>query len=192
VHEVWEHLVVHPRGDRPAPEARGRAAVGVDRGPAAKGVTGSYQSWHLCQSPESRRGLADGPHRPTSGAHPKTGAIVGSVPRGPCADKQRVRGRTAPSVPTKSVVPLIRCADLRWTQIVEARFALMGKVCAHSRYRRIAVAGFNMNEWIKAWPERSEKQVERMAFVPPAPTGSAGHCQARSAIARHSLRALSS
>ena len=26
-------------------------------------------------------------------------------------------------VPTKSVVPLIRCADLRWTQVIEARFA---------------------------------------------------------------------
>lgn len=47
-------------------------------------------------------------------------------------------------------------------------------------------------EWIKAWPERSEEQVERMTFVPPAPTGSAGHRQARAAIARHSLRALSS
>ena len=42
-----------------------------------------------------------------------TGAIVGSVHRGPCADKQRVMGRTAPPVPTTSVVPLIRCADLR-------------------------------------------------------------------------------
>jgi len=38
VHEVREHLVVHPRRNRPAPEARGRAAVGVDRGPAAKGI----------------------------------------------------------------------------------------------------------------------------------------------------------
>src|SRR5438067_2201613 len=59
----------------------------------------------------------------------KVGAIVGSLHRGPCADKQRVRGRTAPPVPTTSVVPLIRCADLRCTQVIEARFALTGKVC---------------------------------------------------------------
>src|SRR5260221_1426730 len=59
----------------------------------------------------------------------KAGAIVGSVHRGPCADKQRVKGRTAPPVPTTSVVPLIRCADLRCTQVIEARFALTGKVC---------------------------------------------------------------
>src|SRR5436190_17949472 len=39
VHEIPEHLVLHPRGHRPAPEARGRAAVGVDRRSAAKGVT---------------------------------------------------------------------------------------------------------------------------------------------------------
>src|SRR6266540_3899614 len=41
VHEVPERLVVHPRGHRAAPEARGRAAVGVDRRSAAKGVTDS-------------------------------------------------------------------------------------------------------------------------------------------------------
>ena len=29
VHEIPKHLVVHPRSDRPAAEARGRAAVGV-------------------------------------------------------------------------------------------------------------------------------------------------------------------
>src|SRR5690348_9381838 len=46
------------------------------------------------------------------------------------------KGRTAPPVPTTRVVPLIRCADLRCTQVIEARFALTGKVCAHSRYRR--------------------------------------------------------
>src|SRR5947208_12983999 len=59
----------------------------------------------------------------------KAGAIVGSVHRGPCADKQRLRGRTAPPVPTTSVVPLIRCADLRCTQVIQAHFALTGKVC---------------------------------------------------------------
>ena len=37
-------------------------------------------------------------------------------------------GRTAPPVPTTTVVPLIRCADLRCTQ-EEARFALTGEVC---------------------------------------------------------------
>src|SRR6266404_6257549 len=39
VHEVREHLVLHPRGHRPAPEARRAAAVGMDLRPAAKGVT---------------------------------------------------------------------------------------------------------------------------------------------------------
>jgi hypothetical protein len=29
-----------------------------------------------------------------------------------------------------------RCADLRCTQVIEARFAVTGKVCTHSRYRR--------------------------------------------------------
>jgi hypothetical protein len=38
-----------------------------------------------------------------------------------------VRGRTAPPVPTTSVVPLIRCADLRCTQVIEARFAPDGQ-----------------------------------------------------------------
>jgi hypothetical protein len=42
----------------------------------------------------------------------KAGAIVGSVHRGPCADKQRVKGRTAPPVPTTLVVPLIRISFL--------------------------------------------------------------------------------
>src|SRR6266446_10915090 len=49
----------------------------------------------------------------------KAGAIVGLVHREPCADKQRVKGRTAPPVPTTPVVPLIRCADLRFTQGIE-------------------------------------------------------------------------
>src|SRR5436190_2250243 len=65
----------------------------------------------------------------------KVGAIVGSLHRGPCADKQRVRGRTAPPVPTTSVVPLIRCADLRCTQVLRRALSQTGKVCAHSRYR---------------------------------------------------------
>src|SRR5207245_10480593 len=39
VHEVQEHLVLHPRGHRAAAEARGRAAVGVDRRSAATGRT---------------------------------------------------------------------------------------------------------------------------------------------------------
>jgi hypothetical protein len=50
-----------------------------------------------------------------------------SVHREPCADKQRVRGRTAPPVPTTSVVPLIRCADLRCTQVIDAHFAPNGQ-----------------------------------------------------------------
>jgi hypothetical protein len=66
VHEVRDKLVLHPRGHRPAVEARGRTAVGVDRGPAAKAMTDPVYPGHLCQSPESRRGLADGP-RATGG-----------------------------------------------------------------------------------------------------------------------------
>ena len=50
-------------------------------------------------------------------------------------------GHTAPPVPTTSVVPLIRCAGLRCTQVIEARFASTGKVCAHSRYRRMRLRG---------------------------------------------------
>jgi hypothetical protein len=41
VHEVQERLVLHPRGDRPDAEARGRAAVRVDRRSAAKKVMDS-------------------------------------------------------------------------------------------------------------------------------------------------------
>src|SRR5690348_10967404 len=73
----------------------------------------------------------------------KAGAIVGSVHREPCADKQRVRGRTAPPVPTTSVVPLIRCADLRCTQVIEGALCLDGQSVPHSRYRRVEVAWFH-------------------------------------------------
>src|SRR5262249_32188203 len=38
VHEVRQHDVIHPRGDRAAAEARGRAAVGVERGPTSDAV----------------------------------------------------------------------------------------------------------------------------------------------------------
>jgi hypothetical protein len=41
VHEIQEHLVLHPRGHRAAAGARGRAAVGVDRRSAAKTMTDS-------------------------------------------------------------------------------------------------------------------------------------------------------
>jgi hypothetical protein len=54
--------------------------------------------------------------------------------------------RTAPPVPTTSMVPLIRCADLRCTQVIEAHSALTGKVCAHSRYRRRKLVGLIMHE----------------------------------------------
>src|SRR6266702_6487292 len=49
----------------------------------------------------------------------KAGAIVGSVHRGPCADKQRVKGANRTARPNHAVVPLIRCADLRYTQVIE-------------------------------------------------------------------------
>jgi hypothetical protein len=89
----------------------------------------------------------------------KAGAIVGSVDREPCADKQRVRGRTAPPVPTTSVVPLIRCADLRCTQVTEARFAPDGQSVPHSRYRRIKWSDQTINE-----------AVARTKCGPPAPS----------------------
>ena len=43
--------------------------------------------------------------------------IVGSVVLRPCADKQRLIGRTALPVPTTTVVPLVRCIRRRSTQI---------------------------------------------------------------------------
>ena len=94
----------------------------------------------------------------------KAGAIVGSVHRGPCADKQRVKGRTAPPAPTTSVVPLIRCADLRCTQVIEARFAPDGQSVPHNRYRRRKLVGLNHqrgsgpNEVRATCSERSEEQ----------------------------------
>ena len=99
----------------------------------------------------------------------KAGAIVGSVHRGPCADKQRVTGRTAPPVPTTSVVPLIRCADLRCTQVIDARFAPNGQSVPHNRYRRMKVARFHHrriktrdpNEVRVTRSERSEEQSKR-------------------------------
>jgi hypothetical protein len=39
VHEVQEGLVIHPRGHRAAAAAGGGAALGMERGPAAKAVT---------------------------------------------------------------------------------------------------------------------------------------------------------
>jgi hypothetical protein len=115
----------------------------------------------------------------------KAGAIVGSAHRGPCADKQRVRGRTAPPVPTTSVVPLIRCADLRCTQVTEARFAPDGQSVPHSRYRRIELVGFNHqrgsgpNEVRATCSERSEEQSKRLLPDPLAPTRAASHLLGR-------------
>src|SRR5260221_14666988 len=84
----------------------------------------------------------------------KAGAIVGSVHRGPCADKQRGKGRTAPPVPTTRVVPLIRCADLRCTQVIEARFALTGKVCLTAATAGSVGQWFIINE-----PRRDPNEV---------------------------------
>jgi hypothetical protein len=39
------------------------------------------------------------------------------------------KGANRTACPDHAVVPLIRCADLRYTQVIEARFALTGKVC---------------------------------------------------------------
>jgi hypothetical protein len=74
-------------------------------------------------------------------------------------------------VPTTIVVPLIRCADLRCTQVIEARSALTGKVCAHSRYRRIKLVGLNHqrgsgpNEVRATCSERSEEQSKGYFWI---------------------------
>jgi hypothetical protein len=87
----------------------------------------------------------------------KAGAIVGSVHRGPCADKQRVRGRTAPPVPTTSVVPRIRCADLRCTQVLEAHFAPNGQSVRSQPLPQDKVGRIKSST--RQWPERSEGQA---------------------------------
>jgi len=71
VHEVQEHLVPHPRGHRAAVEARGGAAVGMDRRSAAKGVMDPAQG-DLRRSP-----MTVGPRRPTSSARPFDGTTGG-------------------------------------------------------------------------------------------------------------------
>jgi hypothetical protein len=73
VHEIQEYLVLHPRGHRAAPEARGRAADGVDRRSAAKGVTES------ASGQPSRSPMAVGPHRLTTAPVRSTGRPAGGV-----------------------------------------------------------------------------------------------------------------
>jgi hypothetical protein len=83
VHEVQEGLVLHPRGHRAAAEARGRAAVGVDRRSAAKGVTdpapgdlrGRRWPW----------GLAVRPLAPVRSTERPTGEVIPATRR-ECAD----------------------------------------------------------------------------------------------------------
>ena len=78
VHEVQEHLVLHPRGHRPAAEARGRAAVGMDRRSAAKGVTDLYHEERPPVLGNLRRSpMHVGPRRPTSSARPFDGTTGG-------------------------------------------------------------------------------------------------------------------
>jgi len=60
VHEVQEGLVLHPRGGRPAPEARGGAAVGMDRRSAAKDVTDPVPGGHRRPGQPSRLPMAVG------------------------------------------------------------------------------------------------------------------------------------
>ena len=114
----------------------------------------------------------------------KAGAIVGSVHRGPCADKQRVRGRTAPPVPTTSVVPLIRCADLRCTQVIDARFAPDGQSARSQPLPQDGVGrikpsneGRDPNEVRVTCSERSEEQSK--GLDPLAPTRAASHLLGR-------------
>jgi hypothetical protein len=78
VHEVRERLVLHPRGHRAAAEARGRAAVGVDRRSAAKGVTDLYHEERPPVLGNLRRSpMHVGPRRPTSSARPFDGTTGG-------------------------------------------------------------------------------------------------------------------
>jgi hypothetical protein len=74
-------------------------------------------------------------------------------------------GRTAPPVPTTSVVPLIRCADLRCTQVIDARFAPDGQ-SVHSQplpqdqveWFIISESSSGPNEVRVTCSERSEEQ----------------------------------
>jgi hypothetical protein len=107
----------------------------------------------------------------------RAGAIVGSVDRGPCADKQRVRGRTAPPVPTTSVVPLIRCADLRCTQVIEGALCLNGQSVRsqplpqdRGRLDQPSNEGRDPNEVRVTCSERSEEQSKGLLPDPLAPT----------------------
>jgi hypothetical protein len=166
VHEVQEHLVVHPRGDRPTPQARGRAAVGVDRRSAANGVTDPAPGrLRGRRRPGQPSGVADGRgaspsdlwrpsvqrRGPAGEVIPATrqecaGWVLAGNPRWPvpgcggrvlratriAEDRLRhgSRRKTAPSVPTTSVVPLIRCADLRSTQVIGGALCPRRAKCA--------------------------------------------------------------
>jgi Alpha/beta hydrolase of unknown function (DUF900) len=120
------HIIAYSMGNRGvlravnriAERAQQRSGVPFGQVILAAADVDSDTFRRLCGAPCERREY----FRPS-----KAGAIVGSVHREPCADKQRVRGRTAPPAPTTSVVPLIRCADLRCTQVIEARFAPDGQ-----------------------------------------------------------------
>jgi hypothetical protein len=78
VHEVQEGVFIHPRGHRAAAEAGRGPAVGMECGPAAKGMTvcsevGRSRSWTL------RRSLAAGLAVRPSGARPFDGTTGGWV-----------------------------------------------------------------------------------------------------------------
>ena len=166
VHEVQEGLGIHPRGHRAAAEAGGGAADGVECRSAAKGMT-EPAAGLADRSPghfAGRRRL--GPRRPTSGARPFDGTTGGKGDtrdltgmswlglagiHGTCSclrwsrlsgDEDRARplatwkmNRTArPDHARGSSDPMCRPPLYAGDR---ARFALTGKVCAHSRYRRV-------------------------------------------------------
>src|SRR6266478_8038563 len=97
-----------------------------------------------------------------------------------------VRGRTAPPVPTTSVVPLIRCADLRCTQVIDARFAPNGQSVRsqplpqdRGRLNQPSNEGRDPNEVRVTCSERSEEQSKGLLPDPLAPTRAASHLLGR-------------
>jgi hypothetical protein len=87
VHEVQEHLVLHPRGDRPAAEARGRAAVGMV-GPSTKAARPPDRIIRM----ETCLGGRSDLYRPTSSARPFDGTIGR---RGNTREPTEMRWRTS-------------------------------------------------------------------------------------------------
>jgi hypothetical protein len=107
VHEISKHLVLHPRGDRPAAEARGRAAVRVDRGPPAKDVT----------DPGPVRATVDRSRQPSLVARVMRPVGLTDRPLAPVRSTERTGGRGNARDPTGT----------RWWAIRRARDRTSGQ-----------------------------------------------------------------